>query len=75
MFTKVIDQIELKSGSNDELIHALEEIKSREMEYEKFIVLMKKLLTGVPQDFEQKDQVEVTGQEIEKAVVSIQKKV
>ncbi len=75
MFTKVIDQIELKSGSNDELIHALEEIKSREMEYEKFIVLMKKLLTGVPQDFEQKDQGEVTGQEIEKAVVSIQKKV
>ena len=48
MFTKVIDQIELKTGSNDELLKALEEIKVQEIQYERFIQLMKKLLTGVP---------------------------
>ncbi len=48
VFTKVTDQIELKTGSNDELLKALEEIKVQEIQYERFIQLMKKLLTGVP---------------------------
>lgn len=48
VFIKIIDQIELKTGGNDELLKALEEIKVKEMEYERFIHLMKKLLAGVP---------------------------
>lgn len=35
---------------------------------------MKKLLTGVPQDTEKLQEGEVTGQDIEKAVSGIQKK-
>jgi hypothetical protein len=75
VFTKVIDQIELKTGKNDELLQALEEIKVKEIEYERFIQLMKKLLAGVPIDYDKEEQKEVSGQQVEKAVGSIQKKV
>lgn len=55
IFIKIVDQIELKTGRNDELIKALEEIKSKEMQYENFITLMQKLLAGVPMDSEEEE--------------------
>jgi hypothetical protein len=60
----------LKTGSNDELLQALEEIKVKEIEYDRFISLMKKLLAGVPMDDKNEDN-EISGLEIEKSVISI----
>lgn len=48
IFIKVLDQIELKTGKNDQLLSALEEIKNKEIEYSIFVELMQKLLAGVP---------------------------
>lgn len=60
----------MKTGSNDELLQALEEIKVKEIEYDRFISLMKKLLAGVPMDDKNEDN-EISGLEIEKSVISI----
>lgn len=75
VFTKVIDQIELKTGSNEELLKALEEIKVKEIEYEKFIQLMKKLLAGVPMDYGKAEQKDISSQDVENSVRGIQNKV
>ena len=75
VFTKVIDQIELKTGSNEELLKALEEIKVKEIEYERFIQLMKKLLAGVPMDYDKTEQKDLSSQDVENSVRGIQKKV
>ena len=48
IFIKVVDQIELKAGKNDQLLTAIEEITRKEMEYDIFVSLMQKLLAGVP---------------------------
>lgn len=74
IFIKVIDQIELKTGKNDQLLSALEDLKKKETEYDVFVSLMQKLLAGVP--FEPEDEeAEVSGSEIEQAVNAIQAKV
>lgn len=52
VFLKVIDQIELKTGKNDELLTALEGIKDKEMECDGFVNLMQKLLAGVPKELD-----------------------
>jgi hypothetical protein len=48
IFIKVLDQIELKTGKNDQLLSALEDLKKKETEYDVFVSLMQKLLAGVP---------------------------
>lgn len=53
VFIKIIEQIDLKCGSNEELIKALDEIREQEIETEKFMTLMQKLLAGVPLDPEE----------------------
>ena len=73
IFIKVLDQIELKAGKNDQLLSALEEIRDREIEYNRFVTLMQKLLAGVPIESEVEES-EMSGSEIEKAVEAIQKK-
>ena len=60
----------MKTGSNDELLQALEEIKVKEIEYDRFISLMKKLLAVVPMDDKNEDN-EISGLEMEKSVISI----
>lgn len=74
IFIKIVDQIELKSGKNDQLLSAIEDIKNKETDYDVFVSLMQKLLAGVPIDPED-DEAEVSGSEIENAVNAIQTKV
>ena len=63
LFIKIEEQIELKAGSTDELLSALEEIKTKEIEYGKFVALMQKLLAGVPLDVEV-EEAEMSGSEV-----------
>lgn len=63
IFIKIIDQIELKTGKNEELINALEGLKSTEMKYDEFTNLMKKLLAGVPLE-EEDEEDEISGEDI-----------
>ena len=74
IFIKVVDQIELKTGKNDQLLSALEDLKKQQTEYDVFVSLMQKLLAGVPMQPED-EEGEVSGSEIESAVNSIQLKV
>ena len=74
IFIKVVDQIELKTGKNDQLLSALEDLKKKQTEYDVFVSLMQKLLAGVPMQPED-EEGEVSGSEIESAVNSIQIKV
>ena len=53
VFIKILEQIELKTGSNEELLRALGEISDQEMETDRFINLMKKILAGVPMNTEE----------------------
>lgn len=55
IFNKILDQVQLKTGKNDQLLAALEEIKEKEIPYEDFTHLMQKLIAGVPLDFEDDD--------------------
>jgi len=64
----------LKTGATDQLLNALEQIKTQDMQYEAFVALMQKLLAGVPLDPEE-EEPEVSGSEIEQAVAAIQVKV
>ena len=48
LYLKVIEQIDLKAGSNEELIQALNELKIHEIDYDNFTKIMQKLLAGVP---------------------------
>ena len=50
VFIKMLEQLELKTGSNETLLKALDEISEQEIEVDRFIGLMKKLLAGVPID-------------------------
>jgi hypothetical protein len=50
IFIRVLDQVELKTGKNDQLLTAIEELKSKELQYDVFVTLMQKLLAGVPLD-------------------------
>jgi hypothetical protein len=50
IFIKVLDQIELKTGKNDQLLSALDDLKNKETDYDVFVSLMQKLLAGVPID-------------------------
>lgn len=50
VYVKILEQVDLKTGSKEELIKTLDEIKEQEIENERFIGLMKKLLAGVPID-------------------------
>ena len=43
IFIKMADQIDLKTGKNDKLLAAIEDIKYKEPEYDVFISLMQKL--------------------------------
>ena len=63
IFIKVLEQIEVKAGATDQLVNALEEIKTKDMKYEDFVSMMKKLLAGVPLDPEEEEN-EVSGSEI-----------
>lgn len=75
IFIKVLDQIELKTGKNDQLLSALEDLKKKETDYDVFVNLMQKLLAGVPLEPEEEDENEVSGSEIEQSVTAIQAKV
>jgi hypothetical protein len=74
IFIKVLDQIELKNGRNDELLNALDELKSQQLKYDVFVSLMQKLLAGVPLEPDEEDS-DISGSEIEQAVQRIQAKV
>ena len=74
IFIKVLEQIEVKAGATDQLVSALEDIKTKDMEYEAFVALMQKLLAGVPLEPEE-EEGECSGSDIEQAVASIQTKV
>ena len=50
LFVKVQEQLELKAGSTDQLLSALEQMKNKELQYTRFVSLMQKLLAGVPLD-------------------------
>lgn len=71
---KVIDQIELKTGKNDLLLSAIEDLKVKDTEYDVFVNLMQKLVAGVPLEPEE-EEAEISGGEIEQAVTAIQTKV
>lgn len=53
VYIKINEKIDLKTGSKEELIKTLDEIKEQELENEKFISLMKKLMAAVPLDNEE----------------------
>lgn len=74
IFIKMADQIELKTGKNDKLLAAIEDIKYKEPEYDVFINLMQKLQAGVPFDPEAEGP-EVNASDVISAVSAIQAKV
>lgn len=55
VYVKITEQIDLKTGSKEDLLKTLDEIKEQELENEKFISLMKKLLAGVPLETEEEE--------------------
>jgi hypothetical protein len=74
IFIKILDQIELKTGKNEQLLAALEDIKNKDTDYDVFVSLMQKLIAGVPIEPED-EEGEVSGVDIETAVNAIQAKV
>jgi hypothetical protein len=74
LFIKIEQQIDLKAGSTDQLLSALEELKTKSIAYDSFVQLMQKLLAGVPLDPEEED-TEISGSELEQSVRSIQEQI
>ena len=66
-FIKVEEQIDLKAGSTDQLLNTLEEIKTKEIEYNTFVSLMQKLLAGVPLDPDTEES-ELSATELEQSI-------
>lgn len=73
LFAKLTEQVEMKTSNNEELLKALNDIREQEIEADKFIAVMKKVLVGVPSE-EDNDQ-EISEKEIISSVESITKKV
>ena len=74
LFIKVQEQLDLKAGSTDQLLTALEEMKNKELEYNKFVTLMQKLLAGVPLDPDTED-TELSANAIEQSFKSMQSQI